>query len=222
MTAGFLSAVRLVQGRVPRIADPDLRETMERALRDLADKADRHSVMETKILNDTNLSESGKATRLLELTNQTRNELKGLLEKTVDADEASTRLQALLFAVPDPPKGDNELLQYLRESELRTWLRSVPQTERMNYYLSAVARGDIETVRAIRLAPGVPLIPQDFRERVDREHIEATKPKESLRLQSLNEVREHLHALVDHAEQWLRSDVPTPPIKKAPDLVGSR
>jgi hypothetical protein len=224
-TNSFLARVKQDLDHVSRIADPDIREGYVGTLRKTADVLESHAVQESAIAVDTNLSQKGQEARLTELTKDTLKKLRFLPERATEADAAYARLEAILFAVPDAPKGSNEVVQFLRESEIRSWLRSLSPAERMKTYLLAVQHDDVEMVRAVRLAPGGPLIPEDIRGRGDRERIETAKPKEFSRLQSLSGLRDQLHGLSNHLQRWLGGygvnvEFPTPSIRSGQHLVG--
>jgi hypothetical protein len=73
----------------------------------------------------------------------------------------------------------------------------------MKVYAMAVERGEAEIIRAVKRVPGRPLIPGEIIERVDRQHIEQAKPKESLRLQSLDVLRQELRTIASMLQGWL-------------------
>lgn len=224
-TGGFLAGVQARLDRVSQIPSDDVREGYVGDLRKLTDILEAHAVQENAISVDTNLSQAGQESKIVELAKETLKKLRFLLVKADDAGAAYTRLEALLSAVPDAPKGVNDLIQFFRESEIRTFMRSLTAPERMMKYALAVQSDDVETIRALRLAPGEPLIPKDIQDRFDRERLEVTKPKEMVRLQSFEVLRDQLHELATHLFSWLEGygakfDGPMPTVKSAQYLVG--
>lgn len=224
-TGGYLAQVKAQLDRVSSIEDPDVREAQVARLRKVADVLEQHAVQENAISVNANLSQKGQEAALAQLAQATRQKLGFLPKSAVEADATYGRAEALVLAAPDAPKGVNEIVQYLRESEIRAYLRSLSPAERMAKYLVAVQQDQAELIRAFRLAPGEPLIPDDLRERATRERIEATKPKQFGQLQSLDVVRSQLHELSDTLVNWLRGygaeiKFPTPAMKAAQYLVG--
>jgi hypothetical protein len=214
---------------VAKIQDDGIREGYETTLRKAIEILDAMEKAVDAIRTNAALSEQGMALKIVELAKTTLKEFAWLFSKADDAESAYTRLRAILFALPDAPKGFSELELALREQELRTWLRSLPQPECMKVYMLAVEQGEMETIRAVKRAPARPLVPLEIIERVDREHIEQTKPKESLRLQSLDVLRLELRAIASMLQGWLGSygqDVSKFPthvvIKDGHHLVGGR
>lgn len=226
-TGGFLALLRELLKQVSRIANDDLRDVYLGDLRKVTDILEAHAVQENAISVDTNLSDAGQQAKIVELAKETLKKLRFLLSKADDTAGAYNRLEALLLAVPDAPKNQNELITYLREQEIRTWLRSLSAPDRMQKYQLAVQQENAETIRALRLAPGEPLIAKDIQDRFDREHLERTKPQEMLRLHSLGVIRDELHALAVQLFRWLQGygakfdfDGATPPLKSAQHLLG--
>jgi hypothetical protein len=207
------------------IADEDMRETQISTLRKGKDILESHATQEAAISVDPNLSEQGQTARLIELTKATLAKLMFLAERADEADTAYARAEAMVYAVPDPPKGANEVVQFLREDSIRRRLEPLSTAERMSKYLLAVQKDQIETIRAVRLAPGEPLIADEIRQRADRERFELINPKGFRRLKSLDVVRSQLHELSDHLVTWLRGygaeiKFPQPTMKPAQYLVG--
>jgi hypothetical protein len=202
-TGGFLAVLKELLNRVSRIASADVRERFVVALRKALEILEVHAVQENAISVDTSLSQTGQEAKIVALAKDTLQKLRWLLVMADDAGAAYTRLEALLLAVPDAPKAVNELIQFFRESEIRTWLRSMTAPERMGKYALAVQQDDADTIRAFRLAPGEPLIPHDIQDRFDRERLEVTKPNELVRLQSLEILRDELQALAKLLFSWL-------------------
>jgi hypothetical protein len=224
-TNGFLMQVKVCLDRVSSIADDDLREAHLATLRKAQDILEAHAAEEAAISVDPNLSEQGQVTRVRELAKRTQVKLMFLAEKADEADAAYPRAEALVYAVPDAPKGANEVVQFLREDSIRRRLEPLSVAERMARYQVAVQRGDVETIRAIRLGPGEPLIPDDVRERIDRQRADVANAKGMRRLRSLETVRSQLHELADSLLGWLKgygADIrfPTPDMKAAQYLVG--
>lgn len=217
------------QEQIATIEDDGIREGYEPTFPKAIAILDGMEKAVDAIRTNTTLSEKGMELKIVELAKATLKEFGWLFSKDDVAEAAYTRLRAILFALPDAPKGFTELELAFREQHLWTWLRSVPQPEAMQIYAMAVQHGETEIIRAIKRVPGRPLIPADFVERVDREHIEQTKPKEYLRLQSLDVLRQQLRTIATMLQGWLGSygqDVKKFPthvvIKDGHHLVGGR
>lgn len=136
-----------------------------------------------------------------------------------ELDQAYSRMEGIVYSVPDPPtKGTNEVVQFLREDSIRRRWEPLSPAEHLARYQVAVQRGDIETVRAVRLAPGEPLIPDDIRERIDQQRVDLNNPKGMRRLRALEAARTQLNELADSLLGWLRGygariEFPTPAMK---------
>ncbi|MGE0470724.1 MAG: hypothetical protein AB7L09_15450 [Nitrospira sp.] len=208
-TGRFLSVLKNFLVRTNTIADQGIRDGLAETLIKLGEILETHSGNENQIAMDTRLSDVGKDERIVELAKATLKRVLFVAQKAVDAQTAKARLEAVLFAVPDAPKGVNEIIQHLREAEIRTHLRSLEVGERFGEYLKALHAEDsteaTEVIRAVRLAPGVALIPEATRQKAERERVKAMKPVESTKLQSLEEAAEVLEALAEALLSWLRS-----------------
>lgn len=214
---------------IAKIHDDGIREGYETTLRKAIEILDAMEKAVDAIRTNAALSEQGMGQKIDELAKATLKDFTWLFSKADEAAAAYTRLHAVLFALPDALKGFTEIELAFREQELRIWLRSLSASECMKVYALAVEQDEMETIRAIKRAPGRPLIPLEISERVDREHIEQTKPKEYLRLQSLDVLRQELRAIASMLQGWLGSygqDVNKFPthvvIKDGHHLVGGR
>lgn len=188
---------------IPKVQDDGIREGYETTLRKAIEILDVMEKAVDAIRMNATLSEQGMGQKIAELAKATLKEFTWLFSKADDAEVAYTRLHAVLFALPDAPKGFTEIELALREQYLWTWLQSLSEAERMKVYTMAVERGEAEIIRAIKRVPGRPLIPGEIIERFDREHIEQAKPKESLRLQSLDVLRQELRTIASMLQGWL-------------------
>lgn len=223
-TGGFLAQVKALLDRLASIVDDGMRETQLDTLRKVNEILQMHAEQENSISVDRRLSEKGQEEKVIELAKSTLAKLKFLSEREIEADMAYTRLEAVIFTIPKAPEG-NEVVQFLREQEIRSFLRGFTPAERMLRYIQAVERDDKDMIRAFRLAPGESLIPNDIRERVDRERHEQTNPSGVTKLSSLDVMRQQLHELNDSLVQWLRGygaqiKFETPAMKSAQWLVG--
>ncbi|MDP1948721.1 MAG: hypothetical protein Q8L77_14610 [Nitrospirota bacterium] len=221
--------LRQWQTFIAKVEDDGIREGYETTLRKAIEILDGMEKAVDAIRTNAALSEQGIGEKINELAKATLKDFTWLFSKADEAEAAYTRLHAVLFALPDAPKGFTEIELALREQELRTWLRSLSEPECMKVYTMAIPQGETEIIRAFKRAPGRPLILLEIVERVDREHIEQTKPKESLRLQSLDVLRQELRAIATMLQGWLGSygqDVNKFPthgvIKDGHHLVGGR
>lgn len=228
-TNAFLQGLRERLDRVAAVQDDELRENYTFILRKTAEILEAHATQEAAIAVDRYLSEAGQIARIREVAAATLKKLSPLLlQGAEDAARAYTRLQAVLSAIPDAPKDFSDVVQFLREQEIRMWLRGLSPSERMTKYALAVEQDKVETVRAFKLAPGEPLIDLEIVERFDRQRLEATKPRDLVRLDSLAMMRDQLKEVADHLFLWLSGygatwaskDKPTPPIPSAQHLVG--
>lgn len=188
---------------IVKVQDDGIREGYETTLRKAIEILDVMEKAVDVIRMNAALSEQGMGQKIAELAKATLKEFTWLFSKADDAEVAYTRLHAVLFALPDAPKGFTEIELALREQYLWTWLQSLSEAERMKVYAMAVERGEAEIIRAVKRVPGRPLIPGEIIERVDRQHIEQAKPKESLRLQSLDVLRQELRTIASMLQGWL-------------------
>lgn len=212
---------------ISKIHDDGIRGGYETTLRKAIEILDVMEKAVDVIRMNATLSEQGMGQKIAELGKATLKEFTWLFSKADEAEVAYTRLRAVLFALPDAPKGFTELELALREQYLWTWLQSLSEAECIKVYAMAVERGEVEIIRAVKRVPGRPLIPGEIIERVDREHIEQAKTKEYLRLQSLDVLRQELRTIASMLQGWLGSygqevKFPTPVIKDGQYLVGGR
>lgn len=224
-TNGFLMQLKACLDRVADVGDDDLREAHVSTLRKATDILEAHAAQEAAISVNPDLTEQGQTARVRALAKQTLAALMFLAERADELDQAYSRMERVLSVVPDAPKGTNDIVQFLREDSIRRRWEPLSDAERIARYQAAVERGDVETVRAVRLAPGDPLIPDDIRERIERQRTDLNNPKGMRRLRALDAARSQLHGLADSILNWLkgygaRIEFPTPGMKSAQYLVG--
>jgi hypothetical protein len=180
------SAVRQLLDHLVVIADEDIRANYQQALAKMDAVLESGVARERKVQSDGNLSPAGKMAEMLQIWRDTLKALAFVGEKAATIKDSAASLRAELFSLPDAPKGQDPVITLLYEQEVRGYLRGLPEPQRMKEYIRAVSENDTQTIRAFRLAPGQPLIPNEIRERTDRDSIAIKEPKRWARLESLN------------------------------------
>ena len=156
-------------------------------------------VEEEKILKDRGKSDDGKRTALAALGTARLSDFEFMQRLIENAQEAKA---ALLTRMLDPitakPKGDATVV-FLREQELR---RTISKEEGNMTYLRALEADDLETVRAISDAPGLPWVSEDTRRRGEDAYMQRTNSKAYARLQAVGHLLDHLNVLTESTRQW--------------------
>jgi len=223
VAAGLLARLRHDLDYVLRVEDEAIREAYTADLKQAEEALSAMQQEERKIATNADLSAAGQTKAMIELAQATVKRLAFLGQRAKTVGQAYDAEHADLLALPPAPKGE-PVVAYLREQEVRTYLRSLTLSQVMTAYIKAVENGDNETIRAIKLSPGAPLIDASFIERVDIEQGQLTKTARWTRLQSLEARRDGLRSLNDQVQAMLggygkEPTFPTPPIRQAQHLV---
>lgn len=163
------------------------------------EKVTEVGVEEEKILKDRGKSDVGKRTDLAALGNARLSDF-GFVQRLIEqAQEAKAALVTrMLDPITAKPKGDVTVI-FLREQELR---RKISKEDANMAYLQALEADDLETVRAISDAPGLPWVSPDIRRRGEEAFMQRTNSKAYARLQAVGHLLDHLNVLADGTRQW--------------------
>src|SRR5215472_5927779 len=165
------AAVRTMLTQLTVVEDEDIRGNYQGVL----ERAD--SVLETgvnrerKIMADTNLSATGQRNAIQALWKETLSALEFVGKKATSLQEAASSLRAELFAIPPTPKGVDPIMAYMREAEIRAWLSRLSKAEVLSKYMVAAQSGNAEMIRAVKLAPGEPMIEPAELDKIDAERV---------------------------------------------------
>jgi hypothetical protein len=195
-----LALLKDTLARIEKFKDETVRVPHEVRLVRAIDVLSEMQTEATAIRTDPHLSEKGQAERFRASAKATLLKLRFFFEAAKSAEQEYLKSRAALYQVPKAPEGRSELDDLLRAQEVRTWLRSLPLSSRMFAYLSAVQRGDVEIVRAVRTTPGEPLLALEFIERVARD----AAPEDSrTHVENLDLLRQELADLSNMLKNWL-------------------
>ena len=212
--------------RSVKYADSDIREQLELLLTRALVILDSMQVAFDGIRKNQHLSDKGQWEQIRQLAADILGALDFFFVAAKEADVVYTRAYSQLLAIPAAATGRSELATLIREQEIRTWLRTQPLYTVMFAFIEAVRTGDQETQRAIRTAPGAPLLPEVLIERVVKDHITQTAEQRMIRVQSLDilrgELRDVSHMLKGWLEGYREVKVVTPPITPVPNAMVTR
>jgi hypothetical protein len=172
-----------------------------KALTKLSTGLDMHAAGEARIEADRRLSPEGKRQAVAKLARDL--DVQWLRTLQDDVAKALARIGKLLFSPLPDPKGDvPSLLAFLREQEIRSRYEGAKTTEIDLAYANAVERSDIETQRALLLAPGGSLVTEKVREQLADEHARRTHPEAYAEWQNLQQTQAHVARLEQQLETW--------------------
>jgi hypothetical protein len=172
---------------------------------------------EELIQADGDSSDEGKRKQMIRAVGRTYEALGFVKQAALQKADAATDAKKTLT---ETPKAQTDpLIDALRCFEVRQLLRPMTEAERMKLYEKAVTGKHVAIIRAIDTNPMLEtLVPVDWSERIQNEHLARAKRGEWSRLQSLTYVAERLTMLANALEYALGNygntpTFPTPPIK---------
>lgn len=172
---------------------------------------------EQLIQSNRDLSDEGKVKAMVKAVGGAYKSLAFVKENAATKADAALDAKTRLTETPKVP-GD-PVVDALHSFEIRQLLRSMSEADRMKVYEKAVSTKHVAVLRAFASNPMLEmLLPTDWIERIQNNHLAATKKGEWARLGSLQFVAERLTMLANALEYALGNygntpTFPTPPIR---------
>lgn len=184
-----------------RLSD-DERPTWRRALLIAQTHGQEISKEEDRIDADAHLTPAGKREALAKIAQAKVAGLNAITTLRSETQAEAVRRRAHLFEIPKY-EGTNDMVDRLDQREIRDAMKGKPQSEIIQAFTDAVKDGRTLAQRALLTGPMGPLLQQDIAQRVLAEHLETTRPAEYRKLESVENLKEHLMSLEQHTTMWL-------------------
>lgn len=168
---------------------------------------DRLVVRARAIRESGDFTREGARKQLAALADEART---GFAEIERDADGYVKNASAIEQRIqPVAPRGEDALLLYMKQQEIRATLRALDPVERIAAYREAARRGDDLLAGAIELDParGVakhPLVPEAEIDALREQRLAGRYPEEAARLQELRKAHREVLAALESARRELR------------------
>ncbi len=199
-TQSLKTFLRHFQEQPPRGLNADGAERVQAIVQRVDERFQPVAADVEKLFNNPRLTDEGKLAEALKIGPSVVGQFQNIANARGQADQAKARLEQFVFGpLTDAPKG-NELVQALRDQEIRS---SIGKKEAMASFLRAVDTGDLETVRALLLAPGPAWLTDEIIRRGKESFALRTNPEAWERIQYVEVLRDTLRVLAEAIAKWL-------------------
>lgn len=155
--------------------------------------------LEKKLAADPNLTATGRFNKMKDAVQTFFRDMGWFRTEKRQAGEKIANLYAKLFTLPASKL--NEVVQELRDGELRADIRDLTQPQRDTAYLFAAQGDDIDMLRAFQKSPGAThLVTPEVRRRADVERAQRLDPTAYQQFVETNELLEQFQILAREIE----------------------
>jgi len=155
--------------------------------------------LEKKLAADANLTPTGRFNKMKDGVQTWFGDMGWFRSEKRQAGEKIASLYNKLFTLEASKL--NDVVQELRDGELRADLRDLTQPQRDTAYLLAAQHDDVDMLRAFQKSPGAtPLVTSEVRRRADTERASRLDPSGYKQFIETNELLEHFQILAREIE----------------------
>lgn len=180
--------------------DQDGQERWKAILHTVRDRAVPVISEVEQIFTDSKLTDQGKTDKMLAVGPRVVSQFKNVGNVLNEAEQATARLEGLLFNPLTAKPAGNEMVIGLREYEIR---QAIGKPQAGAAFLDAVDKGHTETARAILDWPGGPVLTEEIRRRGMTSFAQRTQPDLWRNVQFVDALHERLSAFALSIAGWL-------------------